>query len=99
MSPTLLQVWARRAQAARVPQAWFGHFYMVGVLCALSALVLLFVTEPLTADLSKRGDPAALLAMLCLLFHLSRRLLESVCLMRYPKDAYMHLIAYTFGLR
>ena len=41
----------------------------------------------------------ALIAMLCVLFHLSRRLVESYLLLSYPDGAYMHLIAYAFGLR
>lgn len=80
-----------------MPQKWFAHFYAVGVLCAIPALALLISGElPVEHDLM---GGQALLGMLCLLFHLSRRLIESICLMDYPEDAFMHLIAYFFGLR
>ena len=86
------------AQTARVPQKWFAHFYAVGVLCAIAALALMFAVE-IPVNYRSKGSQAALLGMLCLLCHLSRRLIESLCLMSYPKDAFMHLIAYIFGLR
>ncbi|CAL5230065.1 g13518 [Coccomyxa viridis] len=84
-------------QAARVPQKWFAHFYAIGVLCAVTALWLLFAVDLPVAQGSK-GSQAALLGMLCLLLHLARRLVESTCLMSYPEDAFMHLIAYFFGV-
>lgn len=85
-------------QAARVPQKWFAHFYMVGFLCATGAIMLLISTEEPATHEDVRSH-AALLGMLCLLFHLSRRLVETLCVMSYPRDAFMHLIAYAFGLR
>ena len=81
-----------------MPQKWFAHFYAIGVLCAITALWLLFGVE-IPAEHGSKGSQAALLGMLCLLFHLARRLIESTCLMSYPEDAFMHLIAYFFGLR
>ena len=81
-----------------MPQKWFAHFYAVGVLCAIVALWLLCAVEVPVEHGSKERQ-AALLGMLCLLFHLARRLIESTCLMSYPEDAFMHLIAYFFGLR
>ena len=94
-----VQLWLHSSpvQAARVPQKWFAHFYAVGVLCAVLALAVLISGE-LPIEHGLEGGQA-LLGMLCLLFHLSRRLMESLCLMSYPEDAYMHLIAYFFGLR
>ena len=82
-----------------MPQRWFAHFYMVGVICVIAALALLSATDPALTRHNQQGSHAALLAMLCLLLHLSRRLVESVWLLSYPRDAYMHAIAYIFGLR
>lgn len=39
-----------------------------------------------------------LLALLALQSHLTRRLLETLFLLRYPKDARMHGIAYAFSI-
>ena len=86
-------------QAARVPQKWFAHFYTVGVACAILALWLLISAGFSPAEQRQQEHPAALLAMLCVLCHLSRRLMESYLLLSYPKGAAMHLIAYAFGLR
>lgn len=82
-----------------MPQRWFAHFYMVGVICTIAALTLLLATDPAITSHSQRGRHAALLATLCILLHLFRRLVESVWLLSYPRDAYMHAIAYIFGLR
>ncbi len=82
-----------------MPQRWFAHFYMMGVLCAIAALALLLATNPAVTSNSQQGSHAALLTILCLLMHLSRRLVESVWLLNYPPDAHMHAIAYIFGLR
>ena len=81
-----------------MPQKWFAHFYAVGVLCAITALALILSNKTPT-EYGQKGSHAALLGMLCLLFHLSRRLVETLCVMSYPRDAFMHLIAYAFGLR
>ena len=86
-------------QAARVPQKWFAHFYIVGVACAVLALWLLISAGGGPAEQRQDKHHVALIAMLCVLFHLTRRLMESYLLLSYPKGAYMHLIAYAFGLR
>ncbi|CAK0784124.1 hypothetical protein CVIRNUC_007327 [Coccomyxa viridis] len=85
-------------QAARVPQKRFAHFYIVGVACAIPALWLLIIAGCGPAEGWQEEHHAALIAMLCVLFHLSRRLVESCLLLSYPDGAYMHLIAYAFGL-
>ena len=89
----------RLLQAARVPQKWFAHFYIVGVACAIPALWLLIIAGCGPAEGWQEEHHVALIAMLCVLFHLSRRLVESCLLLSYPDGAYMHLIAYAFGLR
>jgi hypothetical protein len=40
-----------------------------------------------------------LLALLLMQLHLGRRALETTLMMRYPRGAVMHGIAYVFGLR
>ena len=92
-------MFGRFLQAARVPQKWFAHFYIVGVACAVLALWLLTSAGFGTAQQRQQEHHAALIAMLSVLFHLSRRLMESYLLLSYPEGAYMHLIAYAFGLR
>ena len=42
---------------------------------------------------------ARVLALLLLQVHLSRRVVETVYIMKYPLSARMHLVAYVFGLR
>ena len=92
-------MFGRLSQAARVPQKWFAHFYIVGVACAILALWLLTSAGCGPAEQQQEEHHAALIAMLCILFHLSRRLMESYLLLSYPDEAYMHFIAYAFGLR
>ncbi len=41
----------------------------------------------------------SLASLVLLEVHLVRRMIETACIMNYPKDAKMHLIAYVFGLR
>ncbi len=84
-------------QDISVPQSWFAHFYAVGaafnlaILAAMSSMVA-SATKPSLLLLP-------LLGSLLLQLHLTRRLLESVLVMRYPAGARMHAIAYLFGLR
>ena len=82
-----------------MPQKWFAHFYIIGVACASLALWLLTSAGFGPAERPQQEHHAALIAMLCIFFHLSRRLMESCLLLSYPEGAYMHLIAYAFGLR
>ena len=42
---------------------------------------------------------ARVLALLLLQVHLSRRVVETAYMMKYPLSARMHLVAYVFGLR
>lgn len=81
-----------------VPQRWFAHFYAVGA--AWNALVaLLLASSPHFSGLTG-GQQATYLAALSLLqLHLIRRLLETVGIMKYPRGACMHGVAYLFGLR
>lgn len=75
-----------------VPQQWFAHFYLLGVIANT------WVLWTLCSDHATANKVAVLLA--CLLqLHLSRRLLETLLVMRYPPHARMHGIAYVFGMR
>ncbi|KAI8108235.1 hypothetical protein M9434_006264 [Picochlorum sp. BPE23] len=79
---------------AFVPQKWFSHFYIVG--SVWNAVVLLLLLQKTT--------PAYFSSLLCsctlILFqvHVVRRFIETVYIMKYPKDARMHVLAYVFGL-
>ena len=79
-----------------MPQSWFAHFYGVGaafnlaVLAAMTSMIASATEPPLVLPL---------LGSLLLQVHLTRRLLESVLVLRYPAGARMHAIAYIFGLR
>lgn len=73
-----------------VPQKWFAHFYMAGCVC--NALVLNWVYQ------SSHQTLSACLPICCFQIHLTRRLLETMFMMKYPKEARMHVIAYLFGL-
>ena len=81
--------------AARVPHAWFRHFYVVG--CAANAREL--------ARLRARGwgrgradARAATAAATLFQAHLCRRLYESARVSTYADDATMHAIVYAGGL-
>lgn len=133
-----------------MPQAWFAHFYAIG-LAACAALVLLspcilpavgpkcpgaaaFCTsaymcvllhtcerhawtlgcrnvpmpcisnlhptmvQPAMACIALQEAAVAQLALTLFLAHLARRLLETLCIMAYPRGARMHVIAYAFGM-
>eukprot|EP00882_Tetradesmus_deserticola_P033971 GHRQ01038853.1.p1 GENE.GHRQ01038853.1~~GHRQ01038853.1.p1 ORF type:complete len:148 (+),score=36.24 GHRQ01038853.1:289-732(+) len=78
-----------------VPQAWFLHFYIVGSCC--NAVVLLMYC--LSSSPGSTSTHMPLLALLLMQLHLGRRALETAVLMRYPRGAVMHGIAYVFGIR
>jgi len=78
-----------------VPQKWFAHFYMAGCVC--NGLVLRWAYQ--TIDPARPLDLlAACLPICCFQIHLVRRFLETVCMMKYPEEARMHVIAYLFGM-
>lgn len=78
---------------AFVPQKWFSHFYIVG--SVWNAVVLFLLQKTIPACFS-----SLLYSSTLVLFqiHVVRRLLETVYIMKYPKDARMHVLAYVFGL-
>lgn len=81
-----------------VPQAWFAHFYALGA--AWNACVAwLLLGSPHWAALAPAQQAGAVLALGLLQLHLSRRLAETVGLLRYPPGARMHGLAYVFGMR
>lgn len=81
-----------------VPQRWFAHFYAVGA--AWNAVVAyLLLGSPFYATLAPAQQAGAMLALGLLQLHLTRRLVETLGLMRYPPGARMHGLAYVFGLR
>jgi 3-oxo-5-alpha-steroid 4-dehydrogenase 3 len=80
-----------------VPQQWFSHFYAVGSVWNFAVLVTFAVS------VRERGMSTFEVTLYCttlVLFevHLVRRFLETVALLKYPKGARMHGIAYVFGL-
>jgi 3-oxo-5-alpha-steroid 4-dehydrogenase 3 len=86
-----------------VPQAWFSHFYAIGCVSNLFILVniALLIRDgefscPRCSDLELS---MAFFAILFFQFHLCRRFVETIFVMKYPKDAKMHVLAYLFGLR
>ena len=79
-----------------MPQAWFAHFYDVGILSCLSTLG--FAQGAISQAREAQGA-SCLMALALLLAHLARRCLETRLLMHYPSHARMHAIAYAFGLR
>jgi hypothetical protein len=93
---TLTQDWS-------VPQSWFLHFYLTGA-AANAAVLWALVRTPAPGDddaqqqqLATRARSLACLAAFQL--HLVRRALETAGLMRYPRGAKMHGVAYLFGMR
>ncbi|KAJ9528439.1 hypothetical protein QJQ45_020281 [Haematococcus lacustris] len=91
-SSTTMQAWS-------VPQSWFAHFYAIGLVCC--SLVLVMAPSPDEGKLSDKhqATQAAIHLALCLFWlHLARRLVETLVVMVYPKNARMHVIAYMFGL-
>ena len=79
-----------------MPQSWFAHFYAVG---AAFNLAVLAAMSSMMASAPKAPLVLPLLGSLLLQVHLTRRLLESFLVLRYPASARMHAIAYLFGLR
>jgi hypothetical protein len=81
-----------------VPQRWFAHFYALGAVWN-AALAYLLLGSHYYGLLPRQQQATCALALGLLQLHLTRRLLETVGLMRYPAGARMHGIAYIFGLR
>lgn len=79
-----------------VPQKWFAHFYMAGCMC--NGLALAWVSHQTRSTPSIDALIPCGIASCLLQIHLLRRLIETVMMMKYPKDAKMHVIAYIFGL-
>lgn len=77
-----------------VPQSWFSHFYLVGVVCNCWVLYALA-----GCDSQDRSDLVSLVCAFMLNIHLVRRLMENVFVLKYTEDAKMHIMAYLFGLR
>jgi len=75
----------------KVPQAWFAHFYDVGVIANA-------VTLYLNVRYSGWSQGPVLVALGLLQLHLLRRCLETHFMMRYPQGSLMHAFAYAFGL-
>ncbi|KAI3435865.1 hypothetical protein D9Q98_001923 [Chlorella vulgaris] len=80
-----------------VPQRWFAHFYALGAVWN-AALAYLLLGSHYYGLLPRQQQATCALALGLLQLHLTRRLLETVGLMRYPAGARMHGIAYIFGL-
>jgi 3-oxo-5-alpha-steroid 4-dehydrogenase 3 len=79
---------------AFVPQKWFSHFYIVG--SVWNAVVLYVVYRSRTAVCSMSLLHSSTLVLFQV--HVVRRFIETVYVMKYPKDARMHMLAYVFGL-
>jgi 3-oxo-5-alpha-steroid 4-dehydrogenase 3 len=79
-----------------VPQKWFAHFYVVG--CLSNALVLAVVSRDAEPHAAVPCLSPAELLLWSFQVHLVRRLVETVWVMRYPKRATMHVMAYAFGM-
>ncbi|GMH36160.1 hypothetical protein BSKO_04028 [Bryopsis sp. KO-2023] len=73
-----------------VPQSYFSHFYLVGVIWGAFVLYSAIVT--------RLGSWTAVVNLSFFSLHVFRRYLETVLLMSYPQDARMHVMAYVFGL-
>lgn len=80
-----------------VPQSWFLHFYLLGAACNAATLAAFACCGAAAAGAAAAGRAALALALFQ--FHLMRRAAETALVMRYPRDARMHGIAYLFGLR
>jgi 3-oxo-5-alpha-steroid 4-dehydrogenase 3 len=81
-----------------VPQRWFGHFYALGAAWN-AAVAALLLGSPYFHALPAQQQATCTLALALLQLHLTRRLLETVGLLKYPPTARMHGIAYLFGIR
>lgn len=86
-----------------VPQSWFSHFYAIGCVSNLFILVniavLIWAGKCNCPECGPVDPTLSSLAILFFQFHLCRRLAETLYVMKYPKDAKMHVLAYLFGLR
>ena len=79
-----------------VPQKWFAHFYVVGCVC--NGMVLIWVYRATFSPDAPLDTLGACMPICCFEVHLIRRLLETTLMMKYPKEARMHAVAYLFGL-
>lgn len=71
---------------------------MVG--CVSNALILYWVYQE-TAQTFSSGAAASMFScatLVLLQIHLIRRLLETLFMLQYPKEARMHIVAYLFGM-
>lgn len=86
-----------------VPQSWFAHFYAVGVLWNALVIALVGLQCCLSASSDMRDVFISRLRNTLILgtfqVHLVRRLVETIFMMKYPRDAKMHIMAYVFGIR
>jgi 3-oxo-5-alpha-steroid 4-dehydrogenase 3 len=80
-----------------VPQKWFAHFYGIGAIWN-AVITFFFLSSTFYYSLDPTHEAVYLTALVLLEFHLVRRFLETVGLMRYPEQARMHGIAYLFGV-
>lgn len=87
------RVWRR----ARVPHAWFAHFYVVG--CGVNAATWARAVRA-TRDAGRASDEAVVATLALGLFqcHLIRRFWESAFVATYREGASMHAGAYALGL-
>lgn len=92
-SGSLKTLWRR----ARVPHAWFTHFYVVG--CGMNARTLTRALKA-TRDEGRASDEAVVATLALVLFqlHLIRRFWESAFVATYREGASMHAGAYALGL-
>ncbi|KAL0032500.1 hypothetical protein WJX77_004147 [Trebouxia sp. C0004] len=81
-----------------VPQQWFLHFYVAGSVCNTCLLYCVLTSWPHCDTSSPQKQAISLASLVLLELHLVRRMVETACIMKYPIDAKMHLIAYVFGL-
>jgi 3-oxo-5-alpha-steroid 4-dehydrogenase 3 len=80
-----------------VPQQWFSHFYAVGSVWNFAVLVT-FAVSVRVCGMSAFEVTLYCTTLVLFEVHLIRRFLETVLLLKYPKGARMHGIAYVFGL-
>lgn len=81
-----------------VPQRWFAHFYALGAAWN-AAVAYALLSLPGFSSVPATQRATSILALGLLQLHLTRRLLETVGLMKYPPGSRMHGIAYLFGMR
>jgi len=94
-----------RLLSASVPKKWFSHLYHVACVWNLALLALVVLSssclqEPtsvtkLLAQLSHRNT---FVSLLCIQFHVTRRLLENYYVHSHSEEGKMQLVGYVFGL-